>query len=533
MSGATQEPRCPSVRQRIALFLLVFFAHTLITPGHLTSPDEELMFRMAESMALRGSSSIRPIEWDAEQGRLLVPPEATFATRQGADGRFFAQYLPLQPLLSAPLVWGAHATEGLFAEWFAEGTWPSMAHQWHTGTPAEFYHRAVVAAFFNPLVSGATALALAWVAGLLGAGARARTGTALLWAFATIGFAHARTYFTEPLAQLFAVLAIGELLRWRLARPGAERAPLRMAAWLSLGVWVRVDFPLIAAGLLAVMAWWSALDARGGKAVRTALVPVAVPAALSLASFLLLQKFQLWRLGGIDLTAGYGDQSEGVKFSTPLLIGLQGLLFSPGKGLLFFSPGLLLGAWGWLRGGAEAKAAAQAALLGMLPFFLAMALWQNWEGGWCWGPRHIVQVHAPIMLGAAFLLRGPLGAARRLTVSTIAAVGLAVQLYGAWQSPLEFFTEYFNTPADGEYLTVPYRPGEEAVIAGVNVVTDATTGRRLAASLMPAPLSDSLYVPQHTQWAVYPAMAALGYNDLYWWRRLFPRESPDRWGQRP
>ena len=52
-----------------------------------------------------------------------------------------------------------------------------------------------------------------------------------------------------------------------------------------------------------------------------------------------------WAHFGGPFATGYGDQPEGVRFSTPLLAGLYGFLFSAGKGIFFFSPPLILGLW--------------------------------------------------------------------------------------------------------------------------------------------------------------------------------------------
>lgn len=518
----------PSPRALALLALAVFLMHFLVTGGHLQSPDEELMYRTAESIAMRGSTAIQPVEYDFATRTLTVPPEATFATRQGAGGRFYAQYLLLQPTLSVPLIWLANATAGLAAEGFAKvADWPSMPRQYHTGHDLEFWRRGLLAMLFNPIVSAFTAIAIARTGARLSGMPRAGILAALAWATGTIGWAHAKTYFTEPLAGLLGLLAIGRAIRWHAAATPAEAlAHARwIGLWCALGVWQRVDFPIMAGGIVAAMA--GALLAAWR---RDRLASLAVPAVAVGLAFAALQLFNSLRFGEIDATAGYGDQSEGVRFTTPLLVGLHGLLMTPGKGMFFFSPALLLGVAGWWIARHRHGAAAWFAVAGLAPFFVAMALWQNWDGGWCWGPRHIVQVHPVWMVGAAFFFAEAATAARRVFGAVVIAAGAAVQLLGVSQSPLDYYHEYFRTPADGVYRRIAYRDGEIMTVARFVEVRYRTDPREVTPAVMPAPMVGSLYIPQESQWASYPEMWRLGYNDLFWWRAILGApQTPDRW----
>jgi hypothetical protein len=123
-----------------------------------------------------------------------------------------------------------------------------------------------------------------------------------------------------------------------------------------------------------------------------------------LVSVILLQprwvyKFFLWSIPGIvatlwinlglyhSLLGGYAYQASGDNFATPLLEGIMGSLFSPNRGLLVFSPFLILGFIGggilWIKRSAVALAFGSAALL----FFLVHAKYAHWHGGWCVAPR--------------------------------------------------------------------------------------------------------------------------------------------------
>jgi|GEM_PF-2244431 len=101
----------------------------------------------------------------------------------------------------------------------------------------------------------------------------------------------------------------------------------------------------------------------------------------------------------------YGDVRNGLLrtgyerepgFSTPLLEGLGGLLFSPGKSLFLYAPALILAPLGlWLmyrRGGSPGRLAAILILAQTVVSLIFNALWWAWTGNFAWGPRLIVPV---------------------------------------------------------------------------------------------------------------------------------------------
>ena len=92
-------------------------------------------------------------------------------------------------------------------------------------------------------------------------------------------------------------------------------------------------------------------------------------------------------------------------FSYPFLFGLLSVLFSFGKGLLFFSPGLIA----YFSPAASLVSPRLRALLfaclfyliGMLPFYCR---WWGWHGDWFWGPRYFLITSVMCVLLLAILL---------------------------------------------------------------------------------------------------------------------------------
>lgn len=133
------------------------------------------------------------------------------------------------------------------------------------------------------------------------------------------------------------------------------------------------------------------------------------------------------------LAGGYGVGIKSSPFKNSVLPGILGLLFSPARGLVVFSPFLLFLPAGVLRLVREPRERALALLaLGAVALQTVLYATLDWRGGWSWGPRLLTDV-VPLlvwMLAAGFGdgLR-PVGFA-----AFVLAVGLSVgiQAVGAF-----------------------------------------------------------------------------------------------------
>ncbi|MGX7676007.1 hypothetical protein [Plantactinospora sp. DSM 117369] len=122
-------------------------------------------------------------------------------------------------------------------------------------------------------------------------------------------------------------------------------------------------------------------------------------------------------------------------FSYPLLLGVVAILFSFGKGLLWFTPGLFLPARRWLaeRAGRGVAGVWLLWLVFVAGLVLVYASWWAWYGGLYWGPRFFLLAILP----ASLVLAVRLGAAEAgpwANLATLAAVLLSV--WGAANSLL-------------------------------------------------------------------------------------------------
>lgn len=454
-----------------AFFLCLLFLYLLTTAGHLFSPDEEVMFRTAESLArLRG---------------LAIEPIADgFSSQPGRDGREYGQYGVGNSLLAVPFIWGGLvaarlAPEALRAAFPENSLTPAgravrlyrdpegriyRAHdrlyfQMHhaPGDLSAWILRARAAAM-GAVTTALAALLLAMLAAEL---FRSRGGgvvVGLLYATCTVAWPHGRTFFSEPTVVLGMLFAL-----WRLFR--AERGPCRsrrrefLLAGAGVG-WMllcRNDSIFLAAGLglYALLVCVSGVRAektgdseRSESGPLTLLVNVgsellrfAVFPLLAVGVILVLNH---WRFGAF-LSTGYESQEGGFEFSTPLFYGLHGLLFSPGRSLFVFSPILLLAPWGLVLL-ARAERRLTIGLLAMILLHLvAMAKWVNWGGGWDWGPRHVFQLTPLLALPlGALLAQWPLSRPRGYLFSVLILLSLGMNSLGLLVSPIDSHLRLFE-----------------------------------------------------------------------------------------
>ncbi len=84
-------------------------------------------------------------------------------------------------------------------------------------------------------------------------------------------------------------------------------------------------------------------------------------------------------------------------WQTPLWKGAAGLLISPSRGLLVYSPFLVFALWGaWVAWRDRTYHALRPVTVGAMLLFLVAAKWFDWWGGWCYGYRPIVDT-APLL----------------------------------------------------------------------------------------------------------------------------------------
>jgi len=491
------------------IFLVVLGAYALTAGGHLYSPDEEILYRMTRALATGPSLAIEPL--------------GDFATRQGRDGRYYGQYGIGQPLLAVPFYWAGRAVAGLAgrSQWNRlygpSGTAPHVVGEEPT---AAAYATRWALSWFNILLGALLAVLLYGVCVETTGQREAAGAAALLYALGSLAWPHSRPFFTESCAAFFILLAWWALLRARRGRVVRWCAVAGAAA--GYAALVRNDSVLAYPGLAILLLGPAAWGARAeGRPAWQAWAAFCAPA---LVCGVILLGMNVVLYGG-PFESGYADQPEGLAFTTPVLAGLYGLLFSIGKGLFFFSPALALGFLGW-RPLALAQTDQRRLMLWALAFVIAVPLvvhakWQNWSGGWCWGPRHIFLIQPFLAIPIAAWLARPWGPPTRVILLVALIVGGTVQLLGASQDFIRFYRDHFRRSPHTFFVVYDDYDRmywESFFQLYSRPEPDPRIPLQPVALYPPAPTQDSLYFPQRSVWAAYPRMIREEGIDNFWVR---------------
>jgi hypothetical protein len=377
----------------IALAALLTYAFT--GGGRITGSDEVTMFELARSIT---------------HGNLRVPEGATM---RGPDGETYSKNTWGEALLALPLVVAgdvaarAAGFEGERAQWAAR----------------------FVASFFNAMVAAVLLAALYAALRDLRLGARASLAATVALGFTTPLWIYAKSFMAEPLEALGLLLALTGAARAGAAPALADQRRGERTA--AVGAFLAISAKLAVAPLALVC-----LGALGNRRPRAWLVPLG-GVALALAGHALYNQL---RFGSLFET-GYGAQASASAFTTPLAVGVYGLLFSSGKGIAWFAPALWLAPWGVAamvrsrnhseaaRRGEAARRAGWAIVAAWSVALLVYGRFQHWGGDGSWGPRYLVPVLPLAAIAVGFAVDGVSRARRRLAWA-LSVAGLLVTLAG-------------------------------------------------------------------------------------------------------
>lgn len=407
----------PTPTRRVACALgLAFTAfYGATTRGTLVFGDDLLYFRVTQAIVERGA-------FDVSTGARGDVPERTIP---GRGGLRYSKY---------GLGFSAVAVPAFAIGRWLESRGVSLSVVEDANGRARTGTTVFAAGLTNAVVGGLAVMATLWLVLELGCGLAPAALVASLTGGATFFSHYAAVFLSETLSALLLTVAVAGALR--AVSRHASRAPATSTAALSgiaggLAVLTRVAHVVAVA---AVGVWLLVVVARTrrDRAALRALVAWGAGAALGLAA---VAAFNAYRFGDLFET-GYGAEAR--NFSVPLGDGLAGLVASPGKGVLWYAPPLLLAFAGWSHLARRRPAAALLSGLVVLGVALVFARYYMWWGGGAWGPRFLVPL-LPIALAPAACVTPWSTHRRRLTAavwSLVVAAGVVVSTM-AWVVPFE------------------------------------------------------------------------------------------------
>lgn len=361
----------------ICVAFLLFACYLLTYTAYIDSSDGLAMFATTESMVRRGAIDSNQLLWMGnQQGNL------------GPDGDLYSRKGLGMALLAYPLLWIARL-------------WPALG-------------LAQIAMLLNPILTAWTG-ALIFRAGRRLQWARpTAVAVALIFGLATLAWPFAQTFFSDPVCAFglfgafYGLLTYSQTARKRYLLMGSLAWGL---AYLTRVVNL-VTLPVFAVGLIyAIFAaapverpdraalprpttWREgiiSLQRDHWRPLVAALFPIVVVGLVSL--------WWNWARYGSVWESGYVETE---RFDAEWWFGIAGLIAGPSRGIIWYSPILLLAIPSARRFWRQARAVFLFCVTISLLYVLLYGKWYMWHGGYSWGPRFL----APILPFLALLI-GP------------------------------------------------------------------------------------------------------------------------------
>ncbi len=359
----------PTRRQAVGLFLFLFALYFLIYGGRFHVIDEVSIYALAENVAKRGALDTDQLLW-SQWVRAAREVQGAF----GRGGHVYSKKGFGSALLPALLIRLAlpHVRLGLI----------------------------LVALLTNPLFTALTAVVLYLYVLRLGYSRATALALSLIYGVATLALPYTRTLFGEPVAALGTLFAFYALHK-------DQDAKHRWWAFLagvgfSVSVWARlINTPAV------LFLWW--YQRQGDPPERGTGWRFWLPrdflrgvafwgtvAMLGGGGYALYNTLRF----GLPWRTGY-QLTRGEFFTTPPWIGFYGIVLSPFRGLVWFSPVLLAAIPGFRRLWSEGWPEARAWLGTVGMYLLLFSTWWMWWGGFAWGPRFLLPVIPLLVLPLA------------------------------------------------------------------------------------------------------------------------------------
>jgi hypothetical protein len=360
----------------------------------------------------------------------IIDTTNAFTTRSGPDRLLLNQtvYLrglqttdvePSQPVLAIPLYWIAYHIP-----------WIGNVHMLY---------------LFNVFVTALTGLIVFYYALSLGYSDRTSVISVLLFGLTTIVWPYSKTFFREPLTMLTLIGSAYFLQRWRVAFIHHQRRSEWL--WLVLSVAtivvsilskeaVLVAIPMLA--LFGIPDWGTLLRRRRELLIiGIVLVVITVLMVLGVIFFreqllLLVSRYQL-----LERLISLIDGMPKAWYAT------LGYLFSPAKGIFWYSPILILAAGAPFLLPQRNWREAWLPLVLLVSFAIVYAAIRGplWHGGAGWGGRYTVPMTPFLMVGSLPLLDRTIQGkkiAPKVIVGLLALAGLVIQLGAVYVSFLDY-----------------------------------------------------------------------------------------------
>jgi len=367
----------------ISVYLFFLMVCLVITGGRIASSDGLTMFYVTQSLV--------------ENGDIAVPDGNTVV---GTDGRRYSRYGVGMSIAAIPFY-----LAGKLAAAVAPEKVESLVQRGAVSVTNAFVVAGVCLLFF------AFCLRLRFP----------RRFSFLLTVGLGVGsvlLPYSKSFLSEPMQALCLLGAAYGLFVFRSS--GSYRWLTAAGVFAGFGLLVKVTFALniVFLGLYLLDAFSFRLNRHAWRASACFVIPIVVFGLFVLA-------YNAARFGN-PLLSGYGDE---VTFSTPLLVGLFGLLLSSGKGFFWFTPLAIMGVFAFREFFRRNRKEALLIAALFVANLILYAKFVSWAGEGSWGPRYLVPLTPFVLLPIGALVREHRKSVMRW-FAVLLTLGVLVQLPG-------------------------------------------------------------------------------------------------------
>jgi len=377
-----------SISKKLAwgVFFFFLFIYILTSTGGIASSDGLTMFYVTQSLVERGEVSV--------PGGNTTP---------GRDGKLYARSGLGLSLVAIPFYIAGKAAAAL--------------------APANLQGLAAkgLVSLTNAFISAGACLIFFLICIRLGYSRRLAFWLTLGFGVSSYFFPYTKSFLTEPLQTLCFLGAFYGLFVY--AQTGSSRGLIMAGIFSGMGLLTKAAFILN----LALLSWYFVKVSREKSPHRfwRHLFYFVFPILLA---GLVTQAYNFARFGNI-FTTGYGREASLAGFSTPLYVGLHGMLFSSGKGFFWFTPLAIMGLFAFPKFTRPYRR--EAFLFGavLIVNLLFYAKFKSWAGEGSWGPRYLVPLVPFLLLPIGGLLKTGLKKSRYCFFGLLLS-GFLIQLAG-------------------------------------------------------------------------------------------------------
>ena len=390
----------------MAFFGLLLAALILTAGGHIVQGDEETMFRVTQNLV-------------EGRGLAVGREEITLPAQE------YPSFLPVED----EVIWTTSAAPGrndLLYSWYGIGQsivvipLYVLGSIWEKVSPLSMrigfdgYGPRLFVSMLNPLaLAGCSWVLFVFCRGL---GYQNSTGRwiSAAFAFSSMAWPYVKTFYPQPSVALLLLIIVFTTFRWR-----SDHKPI----WIwSLSL---VSFLLVLFRPSAIIVFPAIVVYLFLSNPRTIWWKWMFPLSTGIGSAVLITLVYNWLRFGSILSTGYNDV---ISWSNPFILGLYGLLFSPGKSVFIYTPVLILCLVAMIP--FARKYRFEAILIGLLwlSFLGFYAGYNFWTGGFNWGPRFLLPLLPITLLPLGSLVEGHKTPIIRYLFVGLILLGVCIQI---------------------------------------------------------------------------------------------------------